>query len=87
MESFSIIESFTDLEDAVYFFQSHLRERARENWEVQQGSGIQYVNHQWRVGLSVSRDRVKPVVEPEQYELPYVDQDNWYENDPVNDGA
>lgn len=75
MESFSIIESFTDLEDAVYFFQTNLTERAREGWEVGQGSGIQYVNHQWRVGLSVSRERVKPVIQPEQYELPVINQD------------
>ncbi len=50
MEGKTIIETFTDYDDAYYFFDQQQRENA--SWELQQGSGIQYINHQWRVGLS-----------------------------------
>lgn len=53
MEGKTIIETFTDYDDAYYFFDHHLREHGE--WELQQGSGIQYINHQWRVGLSWER--------------------------------
>lgn len=55
MESFTRIESFTDFDDSTYFLDNLLREMAAEGWEVQQGSGIQYVNHQWRVGVNWER--------------------------------
>jgi hypothetical protein len=70
MESFTRIESFTDFDDATYFMDTQLREMAVEGWELQQGSGVQLVNHQFRVGLNWERQAKKPV---EQLELPTID--------------
>jgi hypothetical protein len=58
METLTIIESFTDLEDAMYYLDTNLTETARDGWMVEQG-GIQFINNQWRVGLVVGRKRVK----------------------------
>lgn len=58
METLTIIESFTDLEDAMYYLDTNLVDTARDGWEIEQG-GIQYMNHQWRVGLVVNRSRTK----------------------------
>lgn len=62
MESYSIIETFQDLDDAVYFMESQIREHAIEGWETAQGSGLQYVNHQWRVGVAFERSKVDKAV-------------------------
>jgi hypothetical protein len=55
MEQYTKIESFLDLDDATTFLQSQLYEMARDGWVIESGSGINYVNHQWRVGLSFSK--------------------------------
>jgi len=70
MESFTRIESFTDFDDAQYFMDTQLREMAVEGWELQQGSGVQYINHQFRVGLVWERQAKKVV---EQLDLPKLD--------------
>lgn len=56
-ETHGIVESFVDFEDASYFLSTNLYEMAADGWQTVQGSGIQYVNYQWRVGLQFEREK------------------------------
>jgi len=55
-ESYGVIEVFTDWDDAVMWAEATIREKAKEGWELSQGSGVQYVNNQWRVGLGFDKE-------------------------------
>lgn len=79
MEGKTIIQSFTDHDDAYYFFDQHVREHASD-WELQQGSGIQYINYQWRVGLSWEKK-----IEKKDDQLVLPDLTNLME-DPIDNG-
>lgn len=61
MEEYTIIESFFILEDAVHFFDQHMREMSAQGWELQEGSQICYVNYQYRAGLKFSKKVEKDV--------------------------
>ena len=56
-ETHGLIETFTDYDDASYFLSTSLYEMAADGWSTVQGSGIQYVNYQWRVGLQFEREK------------------------------
>lgn len=56
MERYSRIESFVDHQDAETFFETTLVEFAKDGWTIQDGSGINFVNFQWRVGMMFERE-------------------------------
>lgn len=55
MENHGFVESFFDIDDAYQYMEHHVREYAMNDWELKEGSGIQFVNYQWRVGLLFER--------------------------------
>lgn len=55
MESHGFVESFFDLDDAQLYMEKNIREYAADGWELKEGSGIAYVNYQYRVGLVFER--------------------------------
>lgn len=57
METHGVIETFVDHDDAIRFFEMTLFEYAASGWQTVQGSGIQFVNHQWRVGFQFEKER------------------------------
>jgi len=39
----------------MHYLDHALMEYASEGWQLVQGSGMQYVNYQWRIGLQFER--------------------------------
>lgn len=65
MEARTFIETFIDYLDAFHYLETVLQSYG--DWEIKESSGIQYINHGWRVGISVER----PISKPAQAELPF----------------
>ncbi len=63
-ENYSILKSFVDLDEAVQFLEAQLVEKAKQNWVLQDTSGIQFVNNQWRVGMGFFIDHDNLVLQP-----------------------
>lgn len=67
MEARTFIESFFDYLDAFHYLEQKLSEH--RDWTIKDSSGIQYMNHTWRVGISFERDVTPTPVEPVVYEV------------------
>lgn len=57
METYGLIESFTDIEDAFHYLDHKVLEHLSEGWQVRDGSGIERVGMNWRVGLVFVREK------------------------------
>lgn len=62
MESYGVIESFTDLEDAFHFMDHKILEYLANGWEVRDGCGIERTGVRWRVGLVFVKEKDGSVV-------------------------
>lgn len=51
----TFIKSFLDYLDAFHYFEKILLENLRDGWELNDTSGVQYINFQYRAGLSFER--------------------------------
>lgn len=56
MDTKGVIESFIDLDDAMYFFDIQIREAAIDNWDISSAQ-LTWINFHWRVGLEFERKR------------------------------
>lgn len=56
MERHTVIKTFTDLDDAFYFFESNRMDWVSRGWQECEGSGLRYVNHQWQAGLILEKE-------------------------------
>jgi hypothetical protein len=64
MEARTFIETFLDYLDAFHYLEHIISDFG--DWEIKDSSGIQYINHAWRVGISVER----PLQRASQIEIP-----------------
>lgn len=55
MEYRSLIEAFTDLEEAFHYMDHKLLEYMADNWSIRSGTSIERVGTKWRVGILMSR--------------------------------
>lgn len=53
MEARTFIETFIDYLDGFHYLEQKIMEY--RDWEIKDSSGIQYMNHGWRVGISFER--------------------------------
>ena len=53
MEARTSIETYVDYLDAFHYLETKLSEY--QAWEIKDSSGIQYINHGWRVGVSFEK--------------------------------
>lgn len=54
METFGLIKSFIDYDDAFVFFETNLQAYLGVGWEIK-GAEVVWVNFHWRVGLNFER--------------------------------
>lgn len=59
LETHTLIESFTSLEDACHFLDQKILEAIAEGWDVKNGSGIERIGLKWRVGVMMSKGELK----------------------------